>query len=144
MAYKKRLSGCRQPFYFKFKQLLIGQSLLNHSFKCFRIVQGEIGKHFPVDLDVVFVQLAHKDTVRQPEGSYGCIDTHNPQGAERAFLVAPVAIGILLSFFVRVFGYGPNILPTSKLTPCQLENLFLLALDATALTDLGIFFHFPL
>jgi hypothetical protein len=52
------------------------------------------------------------------------IDTLDPQSAEVTLFGATIAVGVLQSFFDRIFGNGPNISSRSEVTFGELQDLF--------------------
>ena len=71
--------------------------------ECFRIGDGHIGENLAVHLDVGLGKLVNELAVADAVFTDGGIEADDPQGAERALLVAAVSVGILTSM-----GYGVN------------------------------------
>ena len=60
------------------------------SLECFRIVDSKVGKHFAVDFDSCFVEIAHELRVGKTFQTSGSVDSLNPESAEGALFVATV------------------------------------------------------
>jgi hypothetical protein len=58
-------------------------------------VHGDVREHLAVDLDAGLVQTVDDAAVRQPIQARRGIDTRDPQGAEFALVLPPVAVGVL-------------------------------------------------
>ena len=110
----------------------------NDSFKRVRVVQGQVGEHFAVELDACFFELAHQYRIRHAFQTGGCAYTYYPQRAEVAFFLLTVAVSINQTFFDGVLGNRPNIFPCAVVTFGEFQDFFLRAREATAFTDLGI------
>ena len=80
------------------------------------MIHREVSQHLAVEGYSLFVNSAHQLRIRHFELSHACIDALYPQRAEGAFLIATVAISILLTFFPCILGYGPNIFTGKKIT----------------------------
>ena len=68
--------------------------LVNDSLESFRVVEGEVGEDLAVDFDSGFVDEAHELGVAEAILACAGVDALNPEGAECAFLVLAVAIGV--------------------------------------------------
>ena len=79
------------------------------------IVHCQVGQDLAVDFNAGFVKFTHQLRVGKALQACSRIDSLNPQGAEVAFLVATVTIGIGQTFFPSVLGYGPHIFACSKI-----------------------------
>ncbi len=86
------------------------------------IVHSEVGKYFAIELDVVFVQLAHKDRVGDAIDAATCVDTVDPQRTELSFLGFSIAVGVGLTFFPLVLGYCPNVFTSAPITFGAIED----------------------
>src|SRR4051794_31237463 len=59
------------------------------------IVIGDGGQHLAVDLDLGLLQAVDEPAVGEPVLAHRGVDALDPQTAEVALLVAPVAVGVL-------------------------------------------------
>ena len=59
-----------------------------HSLESCGVVEGEVGKHFAVDLDTCFVDKSHQLRVGEVLLTGGSVDTLNPESAEVALLLS--------------------------------------------------------
>ena len=88
------------------------------------MVHGQVGEDFAVEFDVVFVQTTHENRVGYSVDAAAGVDTVNPQGAELALFVLSVAVGVGLTFFPFVFGYGPYVFASTPIAFGAVEDFF--------------------
>ena len=90
--------------------------LVHHGLESLWVIHGEVSENLAVELNVMFVQLAHEGRVGHSMKASPSIDARNPKGTEGALLVAAIAILVLQTFFDGVFGDRPNIFTSTKVT----------------------------
>jgi len=110
---KKRPSGTRRAVVCSMPWLC-AFNFVDDSLEGFRIVEGEIGKDFAIDLDTCFVDEAHELGVAEVMHAGSSVDTLNPKGTEVAFFVLTVTVSIGKTFLPCVFGNGPYITAASE------------------------------
>ena len=69
--------------------------------KTLRIIDGNVGQHFPFQVDPRALETAHKFAVRNIGCAAGRINAHNPQRAEIALFLASPDISVAERFFYR-------------------------------------------
>ena len=79
------------------------------------MVHGQIGQNLPVEVDIVFFELAHEGRVGIAMLASSGIDALNPKCAKIALLLAAVSVGVLQSFFEGIFGYGKDVFPSTEI-----------------------------
>src|SRR5262252_2469343 len=72
-----------------------GLCLLRQSAERRRVVHGDVGEHLAVDLDASLVQSVDDAAVGKSVDSGGGVDARDPQRAEFALVLPPVAVRIL-------------------------------------------------
>jgi hypothetical protein len=70
--------------------------------KCRTIMNGQVGKHFAVNLHTRLFQAMNELAIIEAILARRCIDAADPQGAEIALAVAAVAVGIKERFEHRL------------------------------------------
>ena len=95
---------------------------LHDSFESLWIIHGKVGEHLTVNLNTSLSKLAHQYRIAHSLLACSCVNTLNPQGAEIAFLIATITIGVGQTFLPCVLGYCPNILAGSKIAAGKLQN----------------------
>lgn len=60
-----------------------------------RVLRGEVGQNFAVDLDARFAEAAHEDRVTQPLLAGRGVDTRDPQAAKIVLFVAAVTVLVI-------------------------------------------------
>ena len=97
---------------------------VHDSLEGFGIVEGEVGEHLAVDFDAGFVEQAHELGIAQVMHTGGGVATLNPQGAEVAFFVLAVAIGVGETLFPGVLCYGPYVTAAAKVAASKFQDFF--------------------
>ena len=97
--------------------------LLNDSLECLCVVYCEVSKCLTVEVDASLVESADELRVRHTLCSSGCVDTLNPKRTELTLLATTVCECVGEAFLVGVFGNGPDVLTSAKLTLYALQNL---------------------
>jgi len=99
----------KRPFYYVGPFLLLGVLGLFEGFDDSRegggFADSEVGEDFAVELDIVGFELGDELAVGQAFLSGGVVDAGNPEGAEVAFFVATVAVGVAQTFDNTLFGH---------------------------------------
>jgi len=67
---------------------------LHQAVKTILIVNGHIGKHLPVNLNIGFFKAANKTVVRDSVRTGGGINPRNPKFAEVSFPLPAIPVGI--------------------------------------------------
>src|SRR5260221_3808868 len=88
-----------------------------------RLAHGQIGHHLAVDFDAGLEDAVHELRIGQAMLARGGIDALDPKRAERALLVAPVAIGILQPLLDLFDADAERILGAAAIALGELENL---------------------
>ncbi len=96
----------------------------NQPAEALRLVHGEIGKYFAVDIDILFSQAMYELTVGEAFGTHGGVDTGNPQTAVFALLEFAAHITVGEPFLQYIFGYGVYIFTLSVETLGRFEYAF--------------------
>ena len=68
------------------------------------LVDGEVGEDFAVELDAFLLHAADELTIADAVLAGSVVDAGDPEGAEVAFAVATVAVGIAEGFDDALFG----------------------------------------
>src|SRR5438477_5419481 len=76
--------------------------LLGQRGKGLLVTDGDVGKHFAVDLDRGLPQSVHKSAVGQSALARARIDAHDPKRAKIALAHAPVAVRVLAGLHHRL------------------------------------------
>ena len=76
---------------------------INDCFESFRIVDGEFGKDFTIDVDPFFLHSGNELGVRKSEFARSVVDAGNPKSAKVAFTVPAVAISVAEGFNNSLF-----------------------------------------
>ena len=95
--------------------------LVNDGLESLRIVDSEVSENLAVDLDACLVESTHQLAVAHVRETSGSVDTLNPQSAEVA-LVTTVTISVGKTLLPSVLSYCPDILASSAVTFCELQN----------------------
>src|SRR5437879_2015361 len=83
----------------------------------------QVRQHLPVDLDVRALQARHEAAVGHAQLAHRSVDARDPERAERALLVAPVAVGILAGLHHRLLGDAVDVAAAAAEALCLLEDL---------------------
>lgn len=87
--------------------------LINKGLEGLRLLDSEIGKYFPVNLDARELEAVNKSPINEAVLTHAGVYALNPQCAEIAFPVLAIAIAILPGFFNSLDGGTEGILPAS-------------------------------
>lgn len=68
------------------------------------VVDGELGKKFAVEFDILGLEAVDKLAVRNAVFAGSVVDTRNPECAEVAFFVTTIAVGVAKSLDDALFG----------------------------------------
>ena len=101
-----------------------GLNLVHDSLEGFGIVQGEVGEDLAVDFDTCLVDEAHQFRITEVVLTGGGVDTLNPEGAEVAFLVLAVTVGVGETFFPGILGNGPHVTAAAKVAAGEFQDFF--------------------
>src|SRR4051794_10436988 len=88
-----------------------------------RLVDGQLGEHLAVELDLRLAAPGDELVVREPLLAGGRVDPRDPEAAEDALLVLAVAVGVderVLDLLLRV---GVGRVLEAPVAACLLENL---------------------
>ena len=69
--------------------------LVNQGLEVLRLMDGHLGEHLPVDLNVVLLETGHEAGVVGSVGPAGSIDPGDPELAELTLAELPSHVGIL-------------------------------------------------
>lgn len=97
---------------------------VNNCLECGGVVEGEVGEDFAVDFDAGFVDEAHELGVGEVFHAGSCVDALDPEGAEVAFFVFAVAVGVGKTFFPGVFSDCPDVAAASEVAAGEFQNFF--------------------
>ena len=80
-----------------FRSVLLTRSLnlFNDCFEGLRMIHCQIGKYFPVQLDVVYLELVHETRVRHSLLAGSGVDTGNPKAAEGPLFIPAIPVSVL-------------------------------------------------
>lgn len=106
----------RTGFPLFFRNVVFLLYLCNDCAESFGIVDSKVCKHFTVDFNTCFVESTHKLWVWETFKTCSSIDTLNPQCAEFTFLCSTVSESVGQTFFIGIFGNGPNVFARAKIT----------------------------
>ena len=87
-------------------------------------VEGEVGEDLAVDLDTRLVDETHQLRVAEAVLAGSGVDALDPEGAEVAFFVLAVTVGVGKTFFPGVFGNGPHVTAASEVAACKFQDFF--------------------
>jgi hypothetical protein len=96
----------------------------NQFLKAFRLIHGQVSKHFAVETDAFLAEHVYECAIGQTFRSYSCIDTGDPQRAVLSFLQFAAYITILKTLLQYVLGDGINIFTFAVESFCLLEDAF--------------------
>jgi len=88
----------------------------HQSLEGLRLPDGEIGKHLAIHLNTRKREAVDKSPIGQAMFAHTGIDALNPQGAELALALAPVAIGVQHRAFDRLHGGAEHIFAPAVIT----------------------------
>src|SRR5690606_16929880 len=103
--------------------------------ECLRLVDREVGKNLTVDLDASLVQAVNEAAVGQAVLTDSSIDALDPQSAEIALAILPVAICVLKRLLNRLLGDADGVLATAVETLGLGKNLLVLSVGGYAPFD---------
>src|SRR5258707_1241130 len=83
----------------------------------------EIRENLAVDVDVRALEARHERAVAHAELSHCGVDARDPQRAERALLVAAVAVGVLPRLHHRLLCFAKEVFSAAPATPGLLADL---------------------
>ena len=69
-----------------------GFGLLDELFETLRIPHGDIGQHFPIQLDSRFLQAEDEASIGKTVFANGCVDPKNPQAPEIALFLTLILL----------------------------------------------------
>src|SRR5208282_5945256 len=95
----------------------------------------ELGQHLAVDLDPGRREAGNEPAVGQPVLARRRVDPLDPQGAELAFAVLAVAVGVLHRPVDRGLGGADRVLAAAGIAFGGLENLLVLGVGGYAPLD---------
>ncbi len=87
------------------------------------MVHGEISEHFPIQLDVAFLQLADELAIGETVLACSGIDPLHPELPHLSFFLSPIPIGVLEGPFMGVLGQTIDVLLTAEVTFRPFEDL---------------------
>ena len=87
-----------------------------------RIIHSKVCKHFAVQTDVLFSELAHELGVSHAILTCSGIDSLDPECTEITFLGLTVTVSISESFLIGVLCYRPDILSGKEITAGLLKD----------------------
>lgn len=67
---------------------------LNQPVKTVLVVNGHLGKHFPINFNIGFFKTINKTAVRDPVGAGGSINPGDPEFTEVPFPLPAIPVGI--------------------------------------------------
>src|SRR5436853_6787368 len=83
----------------------------------------EIGKDLAVDVDVRPLQAGHEHAIGHAQLAHRSVNARDPQRAERALLLATVAVGVLPGLHHRLLGDAVDVLAAAAESLRLLEDL---------------------
>src|SRR4030095_12904564 len=112
-----------------------GRGLFDQGLKRCRLPHGEIGHDLAVDLDPGLEDAVHELRVGKPMLASRGVDALDPQTAERALLVAPVAIGVLQALLDLLDADAERQLGAAAIALGELEDLLMTSVCSHAPLD---------
>src|SRR5262245_404916 len=112
-----------------------GLGLFDQGLKCRRLPRREIGHHLAVDLDAGLQDAVHELRVGEAVLARGGVDALDPQAAEGALLVAPVAIGVLQALLDLLDADAERHLGAAAIALGKLEDLLVAGVGGHAPLD---------
>src|SRR5678816_4472594 len=97
-----------------------------HQVECLWIDEDISFADLAVDVDIGALEAGHESAVAHAHLAHRRVDARDPQRAERALLVAAVAVRVLPRLHQRLLGYAVDVLPAAAETLGLLED-FLVA-----------------
>ena len=97
---------------------------VHDGFEGLGVVHGQICQHFAVEFDLVGFDFSHKLAVGHTVCSGTSINSGDPKRSEVSFFGFSVAVGVKHGFFYGVFGHGPDVFTSSKITFGLFEDFF--------------------
>src|SRR5476649_1272141 len=117
------LLDCYLPRVTRERLLEGGLGLIDQGLKRHRLPRGEIGHDLAVDLNAGLQDTVHELRVGHAVLADSSVDALDPQAAERALLVAAIAIGVLQALFDLLDADAERVLGTAAIALGELQNL---------------------
>src|SRR5215813_12047920 len=112
-----------------------GLGLFDQGLKRCRLPHGEIGHDLAVDLDPGLEDAVHELRVGHAMLARGGVDALDPKPAERALLVAPVAVGVLQALLDLLDADAERQLGATAVALGELEDLLVTGVGGHAPLD---------
>src|SRR3954468_7577123 len=110
---------------------------LGDSGKGLEIVHREIGQHLAVDIHAGLPEARHESAVAHPLAPGRRVDAGDPEGAELAFLLPPVTIGVPHGTLGRFLGRLVQLAPAATSTLGGFHDLLFSGVMGHAVLDPG-------
>src|SRR6188768_3323055 len=93
----------------------LGLHLFDDAAESSGVVDGEIGQHLAVNVDLRLLEAGHELAVAHAELARRRVDTGDPELAENALAGAAVAVGVLPGLHHRLLGDAEDILAAAAI-----------------------------
>ena len=95
----------------------LGLHLVDDAAEGSRVVDGHVGQHLAVDVDLGLLQAGHELAVGDAAGRGRGVDAGDPELAEDALAGAAVTVGVLAGLHHRLLGDAEDVLAAAAVSP---------------------------